>query len=342
MRSVTPIRFAKHVARYKLRGAVQHLVVHVTGHCNLRCEHCFVDFTPRRDLELDDYRRLARDVGPFFWLDVGGGEPFLRRDLAEIVTAFDADVVHIPTNGSLLERTVETTKRIRGGCEADLGIALSLDGLRETHDRLRQRPGSWDEVWRAFDALREVEGISVYVNTVLMSENREEILELADEVWRRRPDFHAIALLRGGPVDPRTTLPSTDELRALGPELLRRIERYDTGGKPILGRMARNYHRYLWNVSLRTIDERRQVVPCLAGSSHLVVWADGAVASCETLPAVGNLREQGWNEILAGDAMRAQLASIRGKECYCTHNCALFDSIMYRPASLPQLLHQPL
>ena len=105
--------------------------------------------------------------------------------------------------------------------------------------------------------------------------------------------------------------------------------------------MARNYHRYVWNLSLQILERGTQVIPCHAGAAHLVVWGDGRVASCEMLPEVGDLRERSFPEILGGGRLAAQRASIRRKECHCTHNCALFDSIMFNPRSALPLIHQP-
>lgn len=339
MQTGTTRRFARHYWTYLRRKTVQHLVLHVTNHCNFRCKHCFVDFTPKKDLPLEIYQRLGKDVGPLFWLDVGGGEPFLRKDLPEILASFDTRVLHIPTNGSMGEKTLEAVRRIRAHSSADLGISLSLDGLQATHDKVRNQPGNWNQIWETFEELRKIQGIAVYINTVLMDQNEAEILELMDYVWNHRPDFHAIAILRGGPVAPRTTTPELNRLRRLGPKIHQRIARYETHSNPLMRRVSRNYHRYLWKISLQTLEQRTQVLPCLAGSAHQVVWANGDVASCEMLPPVGNLLKQNWSEIQASSAMRSQRASIRAKECHCTHNCALFDSIMFRPASLPHLIH---
>jgi hypothetical protein len=74
----------------------------------------------------------------------------------------------------------------------------------------------------------------------------------------------------------------------------------------------------------------------------MVVWGDGSVSSCEMLGSVGNLKEKRFRDVLAGDAMREQVRSIRNKECHCTHNCAMLTSILFNPTSLPQLLHQPI
>jgi hypothetical protein len=70
------------------------------------------------------------------------------------------------------------------------------------------------------------------------------------------------------------------------------------------------------------------------------VWADGTVSSCEMLGGVGNIAEQPFRDVLAGEPMQAQVRSIRNKECHCTHNCAMLTSILFNPANLPHLVHQ--
>ena len=340
MKRGTTLRFARAYAGYHLRGALQHLILHVTNHCNFRCQHCFVDFASKRDLKLEDYQRLAGEVGRVFWLDVAGGEPFLRKDLVELVASFDAEVVHLHTNGAFEDRTVEVCEELSRRMPSQLGIALSLDGLRSTHDAIRGEPGNFDAVWDVFERLKAMPGVSVYINTVLTNRNEGEILAMMDEVWRRRPDFHAVTLLRGNTIDATCSLPSRERLRELGPAILGRVDRYAVLGNPVLRHLARNYHRAIWNLSLQTLEEERQVVPCLAGEASMVVWCDGAVGSCELLPSVGSLTEQSFQEIRAGSALRDQRASIRAKECHCTHNCALFDSVVYQPKELARLVHQ--
>jgi MoaA/NifB/PqqE/SkfB family radical SAM enzyme len=120
------------------------------------------------------------------------------------------------------------------------------------------------------------------------------------------------------------------------------LEQYRYGRTKLAARILRNYHRYLWNVSLDILERQTQVIPCYAGRSHMVVWGDGSVSSCEMLGSVGNLKEKRFRDVLAGDAMREQVRSIRNKECHCTHNCAMLTSILFNPTSLPQLLHQPI
>jgi hypothetical protein len=116
---------------------------------------------------------------------------------------------------------------------------------------------------------------------------------------------------------------------------------YAYGRSRLSAHLLRNYHRYLWNVSLRVLEEGRQAVPCLAGRSHAVVWANGRVSPCEMLPPAGDATKEDLPAILGGAPWRAAVDGIRGGACHCTHNCALFDSILFRPGNWGHLLHEP-
>ncbi len=334
------LKFGLSFAEYLVKRNLRHLIVHVTNHCNFRCQHCFIDFSPKRDLKLAQFEKVGHEVGRLFWLDIAGGEPFLRKDLAEIVAAFRTNVVQIPSNGSLPDMMIDQLKRMRRLTDAEISISLSLDGLKETHEKTRSAEGNWCQVWNTFERLRGLGGYPVKINTVITNDNKDELIELMREVRRREPDFHSIILLRGDPIDPDTKLPALDELRALGPEIFSILETYDYGQSAMSAHILRNYHKMLWNVSLQTIDKRRQVVPCLAGQAHMVMMGNGDVSSCEMLDSVGNVQNQSWREITAGSAFRQQVQDIKDGKCHCTHNCAMLDSILLNPKSLPGLISQ--
>jgi MoaA/NifB/PqqE/SkfB family radical SAM enzyme len=332
--------FASSFAKYLIEQNLQHLIVHVTNHCNYRCDHCFIDFAAKQDMKLEQYQSLAKQVGKLFWLDIAGGEPFLRLDLAEIIAAFDTKVVQIPSNGSLTDRAIAQLEKAKRLTNAEISVSLSLDGLKETHDRIRNHRGSWEQVWETFARLREMGGVSIKINTVINKENAHEILDLMREVRQHQPDFHSVILLRGDPMDPSFGLPPLSDLRSLAKEIFAILATYDYGRNAIAASILRNYHKYLWNVSLQTLEQKTQVIPCLAGQAHMVVWGDGQVSSCEMLPTIGNVTAQSWQEIRNSEALRQQVSDIKAKKCYCTHNCAMLDSIFFNPANIPNLIYQ--
>jgi MoaA/NifB/PqqE/SkfB family radical SAM enzyme len=328
------------IGDYLLTKRMKHMIVHVTNACNFRCDHCFVDFeNQKRDLKLKDYQQLAADSESLMWLDIGGGEPFLRKDLADIVCAFDSKIVHIPTNGSLIPQMITTLEKIKSRTNREIIIGLSLDGLEATHNIIRKAPGSYQQVWEAYDALRELGGVSIKICTVINRNNFLEIIPLMEEVQAKGVDFHSVILLRGETLDPEMGLPTLAELRNIGPKMFNILNKYDYGRSSLSAYILKNFHRYLWDTSLSIIEKQTQVIPCLAGQSQLVVNGDGSVSACEMLAPVGNIQEKRLPDIIQSDAYQQQLNMIKNKGCHCTHNCAMLDSIFFNPKNLPHLLY---
>ena len=334
--------FLKHFAGFFIKEKLKHLILHITNFCNFRCAHCFVDFeTKKKDLKFEDYEKLSKKINDLFWLDVGGGEPFLRKDLYKIVNLFKKDVVAIPTNGFLTDNIIDQVKKIdTSGCE--LTINFSLDGMKDTHNKIRKNEKSWDKVWYTYEKMKSLDkkNLKLRVITVINNKNFHEIIPLMKEVQSHGIDFHSVMLLRGETLDETVDLPKIEDLNELAKDMFNILSNYDYGVGGNSARILRNYHRYLWKTSIDILQKKDQVIPCLAGRSNLVIWGDGNVASCEMLPPVGNINKNSIDEILVSDEMKKQKKSIKDKECHCTHNCALLTSIMFNPKKWGNLLYQ--
>ena len=162
--------------KYNFSPSIKHAILHVTNVCNMRCQHCFVDFEEKPfDLTLDEFRTLARDLNDFIWLDIGGGEPSLRKDLAEVISFFRAEEVSIPTNGWFPDKVVHMASSVSASIPGRLIITVSLDGFEATHDEIRQL-GSFKKAVETLGRLREVPGIRVKINTVVCERNADELI----------------------------------------------------------------------------------------------------------------------------------------------------------------------
>lgn len=88
------------------------------------------------------------------YINVSGGEPFLREDIVEIVrnlkqAAPKAKII-ISSNGFLTEKIIEKMKQMPKG----IGIALSLDGIGKMHDEIRGIPQAFEKVENTLKALK--------------------------------------------------------------------------------------------------------------------------------------------------------------------------------------------
>ena len=332
--------FLSHFSNFLFKKKLKHLILHVTNHCNFRCSHCFVDFiNVKKDLKIEDYQNISKNINNLFWLDVGGGEPFLRKDLSKIINLFKKQIVSIPTNGWLLENIIEQIDLIEKK-NSELVINLSLDGLENTHNKIRKNEKSWEKVWTCFEVLKKIKKIKTRIITVIHKENYNEIIPLMEIVKKNRADFHSVILLRGNPLDPNTLLPNMDELLKISPQIFNILEDYKYGQNSLTAHFLKNYHRYMWKTSLKTIEKQKQIVPCLSGQSSLVIWGNGDVSSCEELKPIGNIKNKKISEILKSYEFNNQVKSIKNKECHCTHNCAMLNSIFFNPKTWPNMIYQ--
>ena len=329
--------------RNALSPRIERLILHVTTRCPLDCAHCFVDKTAPSDNELtvSEAQAIARTVNPLTWLDIGGGEPFLRDDLLEICLPFDTVETGIPTNGWLVEKTLAMAGTLHRALGERLTIAVSVDGFRQTHDRLRGT-GSFDRAMETLEGLLGIDGLRVSALSTVSKLNYQELPDLAERLRDMGLFSHGVNILRGSPADPDLALPDPEAMEAFGRRLMRAIDPRDyKWSGPAGWLISRLHHRYVRKrmaLALRTLARREQLLPCLAGRVDLVICANGDVAPCELRPTVGNIRSAPLKAILSGPAMASALGQIRAKECYCTHECNMLDSTLLNPRGFLQVM----
>ena len=153
--------------------------------CNLTCLHCYsisadVDFPGELSTAevfgaMDDLKAFGVPV-----LILSGGEPLLRRDLFEIAARSKSMGFYtgLSTNGTLIcERAAD---RIAAAGFDYVGI--SLDGLRERHDRFRRKNGAFDASLAGLRHCRD-RGARVGLRFTLTQDNAADLdglLDLAD------------------------------------------------------------------------------------------------------------------------------------------------------------------
>jgi Fe-coproporphyrin III synthase len=118
----------------------------VTFACNARCIMCDSwKMPPREELTLDDVERIFAQLPRLDAVRLTGGEPFVRRDLAEIADLASRQLrplaLHVTSNGLLTERIVrfcETRRR-----QPRLHLLISVDGVGDKHNQIRGNRLAW-------------------------------------------------------------------------------------------------------------------------------------------------------------------------------------------------------
>jgi MoaA/NifB/PqqE/SkfB family radical SAM enzyme len=132
----------------------------VTLWCQSRCGTCEIwKLKPKDELRIDEIREFVKKNNYFRWVELTGGEPFLRHDLVDIAKIFADNcknlyMLTMPTN-SLCNHDViiAKIKAIAALRIPKVIITISLDGYKELHDKIRGVQGNYDKAIWLFKSL---------------------------------------------------------------------------------------------------------------------------------------------------------------------------------------------
>lgn len=330
------------IIRWNLKPKAKRLppyfIVFVTYRCNSRCKTCFyhkqLNTEKSADLPLAFYEKLSLSVGHPIWLHLSGGEPFLRQDIAELVSSFykNAGVrqVGIPTNCLLGQRISDSTRQILELCpDLRLNIVLSLDGLEKTHNYIRGIPDNWDKTMMTLESLKELRGeypnLSINICTVLNNLNVDEVPELFRYVRTLGVNFHDLGLMRGDFQDKSLALPPLEKTREalkIAKDYARQYYAEDRKYPGVSALRAARVHSYLNDTYLRYLSSGTHSQPCFSGDGFAVIEPDGDVKMCELTPPVGNLMAFDGNFMAfwQSDKIKALRSKSICAEAGCTHS----------------------
>ncbi len=332
----------------------------LTRRCNSHCPFCFYlkgrdnGSDARRELDLEEIRRVSASLGDLLWLAFSGGEIYLRDDLAEISKIFYRQnrppIMLFPTNGLLPQLIMERTSRIVKDCpQSVIAVKLSLDGLGEDHDNLRNTPGSFAKTMETFGLLSELIGrypnFELGINTVFCSENQDKMDEIIDFVsGLKKIKTHTISLIRGDLTNEEFKKVDLVKYQAAIKRLEHNLKDKSASIYSFRGARIKAAQDIMQRALIhRTIREKKRLVNCYAGKLNIVLTETGELFPCEILSkSFGNIRE---HDLDIGKALATAKAAeiirlIEDRQCYCTHECYFMTNILFNPRLYPSLLKE--
>lgn len=327
--------------------------IKITSRCNLRCRMC--DYWKTEDeaaLDTDAWKRVLGELVAEGCRKVhfSGGEPFLRRDLVEIL-AHGADLglkINVTTNGTLVTR--EAARRL---VDASVNaVSVSLDGpTAALHDAIRGIDGSFKRSLRTLRRLRRFgrgrdKPLRLRINVVLMRDNYRRAAEMV--ALGSRLEVDDVVLMPVDESDPGPGPPIGQAPRGAsgGRRLSRRqIARYNAEIAPEVAALRRRFGMpdrldRVYPFGLGEGDERYakrglyarghyEHSLCFAPWLHTFIAWDGSVYLCcmttERMAPLGNVGQTPLADILRGERYAAVRASfLAGDPHFMCHRCDLF------------------
>ena len=255
---------------------ITHIGWDITSKCNFNCPYCGV-YSKCEDLPTDMMIKIAKNIGNLGVkaVIIAGGEPFLRKDIFEILQVFkDYPLdVYLLTNGSLIND--EAVKKLME--YSNVGIRLSLEfGSPQKYDRFHGVNGLFDRLSYATNQL-VAHGIETGINVPLFQENIGEISQIIDYAIKHNCKFvRFVPILSIGRAKYFYQKPDiyAQALREIISQVITRRELFaGLGFSPLPMRIedfARNF-----------------VTPCNAGTQFLNVTPEGYIKLCPLLPSLG-------------------------------------------------------
>ncbi|GAA6522523.1 radical SAM/SPASM domain protein, ACGX system [Clostridium sp.] len=267
---------------------------HITEACDQRCKHCYIyalgSHAKFKEMPLDDMVKVIENCQTFCekagrlpYLYITGGDPILHPQFWQLAELLKERDLPFAILGNPFHLTDEVCQRLKGcGCRK---YQLSLDGLRETHDRIR-RPGSYDETLAVIPMLRRA-GIHVAIMATVSKWNVAEIPALVDVAVEHKADIFAFARYCPSMEDRDTTC-SPQEYREMMERCWEKFQKYEAEGCETTFNLKDHlWTLFLYEKGLFKIDEHLEpdmiYDGCNCGNCHMTVLSDGAVYACRRM-----------------------------------------------------------
>ena len=166
----------------------------VTDRCDCRCQGCLIWASPKRpEVTPATLERVLRDAPSIRWVNLTGGEVFLRDDVPELARAVKRALPHVavldmPTTGQRTDVILGAVEAMAGLGIPRLYLSCSIEGPPELHARLRGRPDAFENLMATYRGLRAMPGVEVFLGMTLNDENATQVEATLDAVRAYVPE----------------------------------------------------------------------------------------------------------------------------------------------------------
>jgi len=316
--------------------------------CNSRCKTCNVYKKQAKNLSLEEYEKIFKNIGNApYWVTLSGGEPFLRKDLVDICFLLYQNchpkIINIPTNGIKTDFIYEQVEKIVEMCpKSRIVINLSIDGIAKQHDAIRGVPGNYEKVIATYHKLKTLQhnNLAIGIHTVISKFNVDSFVAIANTLLALEPDSFITEIAEErNELDTigKNITPDLIAYKSAIDFLIHRIKQQQFSG---MNKITQAFRLEYYQMVKQILYKKTQIIPCYSGIASVHISPEGDVWSCcIKANKMGNLREQKFKKIWWNKEFAAERKSIAKKECYCPlANAAYTNMLLDIPTVLRVLL----
>jgi len=287
-----------------------------TYRCNAKCQMCSTWQHPTKKETEFPPSLIDRIPDKMNFINITGGEPFLRDDLKAIVTSALTKTKRlvISTNGYFTERIASIAKTFGN----KIGIRISIEGLLAANDELRGIQNGFDHGLRTLLILHNMGIRDIGFGITVSDRNARDMIELYHLAAAMKIEFatavvHNSFYFHKDDNSFRNPEKIADEFERISYELRQTA-------KP------KNWFRAYFNMGLANkVKGGGRPLPCAVGTDVFFLDPHGNILPCNGSDApmiMGNLQEQSFDEIWRGQ----RAVDIRSQVTNCTKQCWMIGS----------------
>lgn len=293
----------------------------INDDCNLNCKHCRVleKNTKKEQLSSNQSKNLLAQLYycGITKLNLSGGEPFIRKDLFDILDyAKKFDDIVITTNCTLIDKKVAE----KLAQYPNVRLSISIDGMEKIHDEFRGIKGTFQKVVNTLPILKQ-NGIKFSIRYTLSRDtikDAKDVLYLASQ--NGAEEFNTRRVILTGNAS-KELLISNEEYKKIIKELIEECKKLDIKfrtGDPLLIPVFPE----VFGIDLK--EANQYYAGCEAGDEIIYIDFKGNVGACSYIPMFAdNVKEKPLDEILENNklfvSLREYKESLKGKCQDCTY-----------------------
>lgn len=285
----------------------------LTYRCPMQCKMCNIWKNPtdiKREIKPEELECLPK----LKFINLTGGEPFIREDLEEIVRICykKTNRIVISTSGWFEDRVIALAKKF-----PNIGIRISIEGLSQTNDELRGRAGGFDKGLRTLLKLKEMGVKDIGFGCTVSNNNSSDMLSLYQLSKSLGLEFATASFHNSYYFHKDDNVVTNKEQVCADFETLINWQ--------LKEKHPKSWFRAFFNMGLiKYIEGGKRMLPCEAGTMNFFIDPYGEVYPCNGLEekywkdSMGNIRQTAdfmtiWNS--------PQAEAVRAKVRRCPKNC---------------------
>lgn len=286
----------------------------VTYRCNAHCNMCDCfkyPTSPQEEISLATLQKLPQMA----FTNITGGEPFLRKDLADIVALLyqKTNRIVISTNGYFTQAVEDLCGQFPA-----LGIRVSIEGQAATNDTIRGLPNGFKRGCETLSRLLEMGHQDIGFGITVQDKNCEDLLPLYNLANDMGLEL-ATATLHNSFYFRKTDNHIEDKNRV--------AHHFELLVNALLAsRSPKKWARAYFNHGLiNYIYGNKRLLPCNMGTGGFFIDPLADVLPCNgsgEKMVMGNLQKQSWEDIWRSQ----KAAQVRGQVKQCKKNCWMIGS----------------